>query len=271
MKRSALLVFACMTLLSLSACTIVIGGGNSRFSGATDVAVGEDFSTPALEDVEADEAVFYRIRLSDVESDLVVIEADAASEDDALEVNVYSASGSAILTSTSPDYFGPVGSASTGVSAQQVDTTISCNGPCAAIRPSSEEQIYVSVDSSGAQTFDLYVVGVDFTDETEPNGSIREPASLAQDQAAAIEFVGDEDFFQSENDVSSVSISTDTPELELRFDVYSESGRVLGSGTPGEPFTLPNNQSAQQLIVSVTSQSDRAGVGGSANYGVSFD
>ena len=271
MKRSGLLTLACATLLSLSACTIVIGGGDSRFSGATEVDVGDDFSTPALENIEADGSVFYLINLSDVESDLVVVEADAEGEDDGLEVTAYSASGNAILTSTSPDFFGPTGSASTGLNVQQVDTTISCNGPCLAVRPSSEEQIYVSVESDGAQTFDLYVVGVAFTDATEPNGSIREPATLGQDGAAATEFVGDEDFFQSESDVTSVSVSTDTSELELRFDVYSESGRVLGSGTPGEPFTIPDNQPAQRLIVSVTSQSDRAGVGGSANYGVTFD
>ena len=268
-------------MLSLAACTIIIGDGNgddSRFDNAIEVSVSENFETPAGEgSVDVNESVFYRVDLSGsaaTDSDLIIIEADAEGDDDALEVTLYNSEREAFLASVSPDYFGPPDSVSAAaLSTQQgVNPTLSCNGPCAALRPSTEDEVYISVESlAGVEDYELFVVAADFADTTEPNNSNREPAILGEDQLAAIEYVGDEDFIQSPDDVTQVSLSAVPPELDLEFDVYTESGRYLDTGSTDATYTLPESQPAQQLIISVASESNRAAVGGSANYGVIFE
>lgn len=278
MKRFALLILSFGVALSLAGCTIIIGGsdGDSRFDNATEVSVSENFDTPARQDfVGVNETIFYRVNLSGsaaTNSDLVIIEASAEGDGDALEVAVYDEDREALLASVSPDYFGSPDAVDTSALSPQQLTTSNCQGPCVAIRPSTEDIVYVSVRSlGGVEDYSLFVVAADFADTTEPNNSNREPAILGEEQLAAIEYVGDEDFIQSPNDVTQVSLSAVPPQLDLEFDVYTESGRYLDTGSTDATYTLPADQPAQQLIISVTSESNRAAVGGSANYGVTFE
>ena len=280
MKRFTLLTLSFLATLSLAACiTIVDDGDNtdSDFDTATDVSVSSDFNEVAEENVLGPgETKFYRVNLSEevaANNDLVIVEADPESGD-ALRVTAYNADGEALLASISSDYFGAETINSSELSVQQTVTpTAACNGPCVAVRtPDEAGQAYFSVENSGGtESYKLYVVAIPFTDETEPNDDIREAPLVDQTQLAAIEYVGDEDFFQSANETERVSLTTDSPQLELTFDVYTESGRYLGSGSANEPYILPADQPLQRLIASVTSQNNRAAVGGSANYGISFE
>ena len=281
MKRFTLLTLSFLATLSLAACiTIVDDGGNtdSDFDNATDVSVSSDFSEVAEENVlDSGETKFYRINLPEevaADNDIVIVEANAEGEDDSFRVTAYNQTGDEVFASVSSDYFVNADAITTAA----IDPTQMCAGPCVAVLADGSGSAYFSVENIGdTKTYDLFVVATPFIDPTEPNDTVQTPALVLVDedgdqkQAAAIEYVGDEDFFQSTENTAQVSLIGSPSALNLEFGVYTESGRYLGSGDAGSPYLIPEDEPAQRLIASVSSADKRAAVGANANYTILFD
>ena len=250
---------------------------DTGFGDATDVSVSSDFSEVALRDIlGSGETRYYRVDLSEsvaADNDLVIVEANAEG-DDPFRVTAYNQEGGEVLASVSSDSF----ARASAVRTADIDANQVCAGPCVAVLADGSGSAYFSVENTGGEkTFDLFAVATPFIDTTEPNGSLQTPAQVSADeegeqtQAAAVEFVGDEDFFQSAQGTTRVSLVGSPPELNLEFDVYTESGRFLGSGDAANPYLTPEEEPAQRLLARVFSGDERAAVGANANYTILFD
>ncbi len=248
---------------------------DSRFEDATDVSVSPDFSEAAGQDtLGSGETNYYRVELSEsvaADNDIVIVEANAQGDDDPFRVTAYNQDREAVFASVSSDYFARASTLQTA----DIDPSQVCAGPCVAVLANSGGSAYFSVENTGSseETFELFIVATPFIDPTEPNNSANSAAQVAEDeeQEAAIEYVGDEDFFQSTANTSRVTLTGSAPELDLQFDVFTESGRRLGSGDGDNPYLIPEDEPAQNLIANVYSADDRAGVGANANYTIRFD
>ena len=284
MKRFTLLTLSFLATLSLAACITIVEDGSPDvdtdfdFDSAADVSVSSDFSEAAREDIlGSNSRRYYRVNLSEevaANNDLVIVEANAEGEDDSFKVTAYNQTGDEVFASVSSDYFANADA----ISSTAIDPTQTCAGPCVAVLADGSGSAYFSVENLGSEkTYDLFVVATPFIDPTEPNDTVQTPALILVDeegeqkQAAAIEYVGDEDFFQSTENTAQVSLIGSPSALNLEFDVYTESGRYLGSGDADNPYLIPEDEPAQRLIASVSSADKRAAVGANANYTILFD
>ena len=246
---------------------------DSRFDDATEVSVNPDFSETAGQDtLEAGETGYYLVNLSEdvaANNDIVIVEANAEGDSDPFRVTAYSQQGEEVFASVDSEYFARASEIQTA----DIDPNQVCAGPCVAVLANDGGSAYFSVENTGSseETFDLFVVATPFIDTTEPNDELSSAAQVSEEQAAAIEFVGDEDFLQSAENASRVTLVGSSPGLDLQFDVYDESGRTLGSGDADNPYVIPEGEPAQNLIANVYSGDGRAGVGADANYTLRFD
>ncbi len=253
-------------------------------------------TTPVLSDsVAAGATRYYRVNVNTAR-DLLFLEADGND----LRVTVHRPSGSVLAVSESNTYFaGSVGGLSLSamdeaepgfiaagrpavddggrrlqvgadtVEPLSISVNVVCFGPCTITPIGSTSTYYVAVRnlSGSSRSFDLYAANHDALDSNEPNGTQAQATAMVGLGTAvgAIEWLGDEDWFQYTGSTRYVTFDMYDQALGLRlrfpdgttldglpgtrttqiydgdvFRVFSTAGRAGPTSTSGYNVTISN-------------------------------
>lgn len=268
-------------LLALAGCVTVPAQPTppaGPFPNAADVALGSSSAPVRTGEATAAAPVVYKLTLpADLANTNRLLYAEAVGADgtppEALTVRLYDSAGTALLTSSSPDFFTAAETPTPArpVAPQAVTVTPICRGPCVLTRtPETPDVFYLEVTATQNVPYSLYLYTEAFADAGEPGNNDRNTAvTVTGNETGALETLGDEDFYRSSTSVTRVSLESGAAALALRAEVFLEDGTLAGSAAVGQAFS--SAFAPQRFLVRVYSDARRAAVAGDSVYTLTFE
>lgn len=279
---------ALAALLLLAGCVTTVPDPSpppGPFPNAAGAALGADNAPAVSGDAGPGAADVYKLTLpADLANTNGLLYAEAVpgtgAAPDALSLTLFDSTGTAVLASSSADFFGPgpapsaarIGAARVG--AQAITVTRVCNGPCVLARvpqtPNQEDVFYVRVEATQSAPYALYLFTGSFADTGEPANDERNTAvTVTGSETGALETLNDSDWYRSSAAATRVTLNSSAAALSPRAEIFLEDGTSVASVPAGQPFV--STLAPQRFLVRVFADTPRAAVAGVSTYNLMFE